>query len=428
MQRVFRTYWVEGRLAAVMLSFLFLVLVFGTSAFAQRVTVHHWLRGSDANYQFIEAQIAEFERQNPDIKIELVHVAPAEAHQKYLLAFVSNMEIDVLWTNPNENLQHYMTRGWLLPMNELVEKVDLPLDDFYPSVVDLARWEGELYGIPYAALPAPALIYNPDHFDQVGLTYPTESWTYEGEFLDAARKLTKDTSGDGIIDTYGFSRPVHGDTLTILAAFGGRVLSDDGTEIFVDRPEAVKALQFLDQLVNEYEVMRPDIGTAPFRAGQQGMVFDAYWTLPAYVNNMPEGTWRVTLPPQGPAGRYTVFYNGYYSLARNSANPEAAMRWIKYLVSEDVAKEWIRANLNPTAHATVNADPEFLAAEHHRAWIELYNIPPVPYTMPSNFRVGDATNAFEAVLTSILSRSTSIPQAVGQLRRALEAILSEPVQ
>lgn len=404
------------------------VLGFTSLALAERVTVHHWLRGSDANFRFIEEQVAEFERQNPDIQIELVHVAPAEAHQKYLLAFASNMEIDVLWTNPNENLQHYMTQGWLLPIDELVEKTGLNLSDFYPSVVDLARWEGRLYGIPYAALPAPALIYSPDHFDQVGLEYPTHDWTYTDQFLDAARKLTRNTSGDGVPETYGFSRPVHGDILTILAAFGGSVLSADGSEIHVDRPETVEALRFLDQLANEHAVMNPTIGTAPFRAGQQGMVFDAYWSLPAYVNHMAPRTWRVTVPPLGPSGRYTVFYNGYYSVARNSANPEAAVRWIKHLVSEDVARAWIRANLNPTAHAAVNADPEFLEAEHHRAWIELYNIPPVPYTMPANFRVAEATSAFEASLTEILNRSQSIPQAVAQLRQRLEAIMSDSVQ
>lgn len=393
---------------------------------AQQVTVYHWLRGSDANYRFIAEQIPEFERQNPDIRIELVHVIPATAHEQYVLAFASNLEIDVLWTNPNENLQHYMTSGWLLPLDELVEKVGLDLGDFYPSIVDLARWEGNLYGIPYAALPAPALIYNPGLFNEVGLSYPEASWTYEDQFLSAARRLTRDIDGDGVSDIYGFSRPVHGDTLTILAAFGGRVLSADGTEVLVDSPGTIKALEFLDSLVNQYRVMRPDIAAAPFRAGQQGMVFDAYWSLPAYVNNIDPSAWRVTMPPAGPEGRYMVFYNGYYSIARQSQNPEAAMRWIQYLVSEEVAKEWIRANLNPTAHAAVNSDPEFMAAEHHRAWIDLYTVPVIEYTMPANFRVNDAVQVFEAGLTSILSRTLSIGTAVATMKQQFEAILSEP--
>lgn len=409
---------------------ILITLLLTTSSLAQttQTTVHHWLRGSDANYAFIEQQIAEFERRNPDIRIELVHVAPAGANERYLLAFASNMEIDVLWTNPNENLQHFMTNGWLLPMDELTTKVGLDLGDFYPSVVDLARWNGELYGIPYAALPAPALIYNPNLFDQAGLSYPEPDWNYTDEFLDAARKLTRDTNGDGTTDIYGFSRPVHGDTLTILAAFGGGVLSPDGSEVLVDKPQTLEALEFLEAMVNEYGVMRPEIGTAPFRAGQQGMAFDAYWSLPAYVNNVDPSSWRVTMPPQGPEGRFTVFYNGYYSIARHSKNPEAAMRWIQYLVSEDVARAWIKANLNPTAHAAVNADPEFLAADHHRAWIDLYNIPVVPYTMPANFRVNDAVAVFEAGLTNILARSQSIPQAVGQMSQQLQAILAETVR
>ncbi|NLN27008.1 MAG: sugar ABC transporter substrate-binding protein [Firmicutes bacterium] len=395
---------------------------------AQQVTVYHWLRGSDANYNFIAAQIPEFERRNPDIKIELIHVIPATAHEQYMLAFATNMDIDVLWTNPNENLQHYMTSGWLLPMDDLVEKVGLDLGDFYPSIVDLARWEGNLYGIPYAALPAPALIYNPSMFDQVGLAYPDPNWTYENEFRDAARRLTRDVNGDGVSDIYGFSRPVHGDTLTILAAFGGRVLSADGTQVLVDSPGTIRALEFMDAMVNEYGAMRAEISAAPFRAGQQGMVFDAYWSLPAYVNNVDPGAWRVTMPPSGPEGRYMVFYNGYYSIARQSKNPEAAMRWIQYLVSEEVAREWIRANLNPTAHAAVNADPEFVAAEHHRAWIDLYSVPVIEYTMPANFRVNEAVSVFENGLTAILSRTQSIGTAVETMRQQLEAILAEPVR
>lgn len=87
--------------------------------------------------------------------------------------------------------------------------------------------EGHLWGVPHA-MNSIAILYNKDLFDEAGIDYPTADWTYE-EMFDIAKKLTKDTDGDGEMDIYGYALSpfITEGWLPAVLAGGGRPLSDD---------------------------------------------------------------------------------------------------------------------------------------------------------------------------------------------------------
>ena len=143
---------------------------------AQQVTVYHWLRGSDANYNFIAAQIPEFERRNPDIKIELIHVIPPRRTAVHA-GVATNMDIDVLWTT-RRKLAALHDGGWLLPMDD--RRVGLDLGDF---ILPSWAWPAgrNLYG-SCAALPAPTDLQS----EHVRSSRPVSDLTYENSFVTRA--------------------------------------------------------------------------------------------------------------------------------------------------------------------------------------------------------------------------------------------------
>ena len=63
------------------------------------------------------------------------------------------------------------------------------LDDYYPGSLDVSKYNGKLYGLPWIAQPV-MLYYNPALFNAAGISPPDESWTWD-TFKDAAKKLTK---------------------------------------------------------------------------------------------------------------------------------------------------------------------------------------------------------------------------------------------
>jgi multiple sugar transport system substrate-binding protein len=159
---------------------------------------------------------------------------------------------------------------------------DFALDDFPLVFTEALSSQGNLYGVPLQA-QARVLFYNPDLFDQAGLSYPRANWTLD-DFLDAALRLTE---GQEPGKQFGFL-PLNGDASDFrffLALQGAPVTGDDGNPR-LDSPEVVAGLRWYADLALTHGVMPfyPDSLPAPdwesqrlrFRLVREGKV--AMWT------------------------------------------------------------------------------------------------------------------------------------------------------
>ena len=88
-------------------------------------------------------------------------------------------------------------------------------------------------------------------FDEYGIAYPDWSWGRE-EYLSAARRMTADLDGDGLLDQWGCS--VDYWWQSYVYQNGGAVLSDDRGKCLLYQPAAYEGLQFMSDLVNKYHV------------------------------------------------------------------------------------------------------------------------------------------------------------------------------
>src|SRR5574344_1381713 len=191
--------------------------------------------GSESEIAILKPILSEFEKENPDIKVELVHI-PQNYFQKLQLLFASNLAPDVLFIN-NLYLPIYANANVL----EEITPNDINFKDFYPKSLQTLSYNNKLYAVPRDVSNL-VIYYNKDIFDKYKVPYPTKNWTFK-DFLSTAQKLTKDTNNDGKIDIFGIS--FEEDLLfyiPYLMSDGGGVLSDDLKTMIINSKQSQKGL------------------------------------------------------------------------------------------------------------------------------------------------------------------------------------------
>jgi multiple sugar transport system substrate-binding protein len=182
------------------------------------------------------------------------------------------------------------------------------------------------------------LYYNKDMFAQSGVPYPDETWDWN-TFLEAAKKLTKDTNGDGKIDQFGFSpEPWLDSFIYWIWENGGEIVSEDLKTCIINQPEAVEALQFIADMRTKYKVAPSVIATQQpgqgsvelMSAGKLGMYVNGSWMI-SELRKKAKFKWDVAPVPKGPKGRATVLFTVGMVIPTESRHPEEAWEFLKYL-------------------------------------------------------------------------------------------------
>lgn len=201
------------------------------------------------------------------------------------------------------------------------------VDDYFPSILDTATFDGEVYGLPWIAAPV-VTYYNQDMFDAAGLDYPSADWTWN-DFMETARVLTQDTDGDGETDQWGFISNGWPPPFIFIWQAGGTLISEDFQEAPIDSPEFIEGFEFfLDFTFNpEVSPSRETIAeqgfSEMFKAGRIGMFMGGAADDLDRVEGLPVGVVRVPAHPE--TGLHTTFaWNASTVINGNTDNPELA--------------------------------------------------------------------------------------------------------
>ncbi|GHU70448.1 hypothetical protein AGMMS49992_02790 [Clostridia bacterium] len=200
------------------------------------------------------------------------------------------------------------------------------------------------------------LYYNRDLFDAAGIEYPPATadgaWTW-AEFVEAAKKLTKDANGKTPNDegfnpndilTYG----AYVDTLSWMwpvfaASNGGGLVSADGSEILLDKPESIEAAQAIADLYLVDHVAPAPAAAASFPtldvtllSGQIAMATGGQWNIgTTLANSLADGlNYGVAVLPKF---KEAVTYNtgGPLVIFASTKQPDASMDFLKWYTQED---------------------------------------------------------------------------------------------
>lgn len=160
-------------------------------------------------------------------------------------------------------IRHLADRGFLMDLTPFVEKEGGAkfLAQWDQSALEMCKYKGKLHCLPDDLNPL-VLMYNTVHFKEVGLDpeKPPATWA---EFLDYAKKLTRDTDGDGKIDRWGvglIGARQEGLFMRFnpwLWGAGGDYLTPDSRRSALDTPESLEGFRWYVELFTRHKVVPP---------------------------------------------------------------------------------------------------------------------------------------------------------------------------
>ena len=120
----------------------------------------------------------DFEKENPDIKID-IQVSGWDDYWTGLEAAATGGSLpDTFWMHSN-NIYHYASNDQLLDLTDYIEKSDkVDMKNYPEDLGGIYNLDEKQYAIPkdYDTI---ALWYNKTMFDEAGVAYPGETWTWD---------------------------------------------------------------------------------------------------------------------------------------------------------------------------------------------------------------------------------------------------------
>jgi multiple sugar transport system substrate-binding protein len=322
------------------------VLVLGCSkkeapAAAQNITINHWFWADNPRYAGImQDMAADFNATNGKGITVVAEEYPWEGGK-----YSENLFTAAMGGGGPDTASWKLTATPLFTNNNLLAN----LDSFINSWADKSLIEDSLYETMRQASGTTSIYvmpwnvqvlyvyYRPSMFQAVGIDIPK---TYD-EFLEACKKLTRDTDGDGKIDVYGFGmRGAAGGQ----EPWGSFVQARGGNFKDFTTPQAIQGMNdFIALYTGGYvPPTAPADGFSQiignFKSGITAMTVHHTGSAGEMEATFGDDVSAFAFP--GDVGRWTSMGDTENVMFESCKNKEAAFAWLAYLATGKGQETW----------------------------------------------------------------------------------------
>ncbi len=390
------------------------------------ITLRFWHGFTGKDGEVMLELVRNFNRENPDITVTVQRMPWGTYYNKLFVAGLADRAPEVFVSHAGA-IPRLQRAEFIRPIDDLASgDHPLTLADFDARSLAAVRNEGHLYGVPLDVHPI-GLFYNRTLFhdagivDATGQPLPPRDWP---TFVDALRRLKRDTDHDGRIDQWGFA--FEGSSFNILVSwmtqFGGHLLSEDRQHATLVSPENIAALSLARQLVvDDKLVPSPEEETswASFLQGKVGMFFGGVFMLRSLETQTTIDYAAAPLPQFGP---YPAVWAESHVLCLprglDAKKTAAAWRFITYISDHSVT--WARGGQIPV-RASLRATPEFQSLTVPRIFAQQLDhvsyVPAVPY-------IFELQRELRIAFDDILRGAATPTEALTKAQRNVEAIIA----
>ncbi len=315
-----------------------------------------------ATRKAVETAVAQFQQENPGLKVKIITTPGKDYYVKSLTMLVGQVPVDVLWMGQGFGM--FAGRNALLDLTPYLASDPLP-GDTRAEVVDWYRRGEKLYGIPYG-IDVQAIAYNKDWFDAAGVPYPKADWTVD-EMLAIARELT-----DRRNDQHPFKSGLGLKDLDY-RYFGLSLLDADERHFALNTPTGVEWLKKNVALVHDEKLIPAGADTDTIDRlngflSQQTAMIDIYsWDISELRQRAPF-QWDIVAVATGRSGKRAAWASSAaFCIARSSKHPDASWKLLRHLTGAAFQRSTMQqtvptlASLHDEYRSAHPAPPEHLS-------------------------------------------------------------------
>lgn len=411
-------------LSGVVLIFMFTAFgLLAAGAFAAEKTTITVL-SSDDFAAFRKAAIPDFEKANPDIKVNLISVGYDQLHDKIVTALAGGatgfdvIDVDEIWT------AEFVEAGFLA---DVTDRVTAEMKKgIVPAGMNILTYQNRFWGLPMF-VDTKFFYYNNDLLAKAGFKTPPQTWA---EFVEQSKKLQeKKLVKYATIWGWGQHEGLICDVVSIFPAFGGRFIDPNG-KFVVNNPDNVRALQFMVDLLYKYKAADPASITADDRSMLNSFIagdvaFGLNWSFAWGIIDDPSqskvaGKVRLALMPGEKKKSASGAGSMGLEIASGSRQKDAAWKFIAFLAERQQQKnQAINYGALPIWQS-LYTDPE--VQKKHPALAEMSSQLKYAVSRPRLTWYSEFSRVLQLEVHNALTQNKSPKQALDDAQKEIERL------
>ncbi|MBG1245632.1 ABC transporter substrate-binding protein [Nostoc sp. NZL] len=412
----------------VFLATLLSIILFSWVALSQQPVILNLLMTAPDAQPWRQGLIRDFEAENPGIRINLVEGPNATnlLEDLYTSSFILGespydlINMDVIWTSK------FAAAGWLLPLGDRISKEELAA--FSSQDVEGGRYQDKLYRIPVRS-DVGMLYYREDLIKQAGLKPPE---TFDDLIRISQVLQKKDEVNWGYVWQGRQYEGLVAMFAEVLDGFGGFWVNADTLEVGLDRPETLRAIEFLRSTVRE-GVSPPGVTTYQeedtrrlFQSGQVAFLrsWPYAWPLAQAENSPIRGKIAIKPMVHAPGQTGAACLGGWgLGISKTSKHPEEAWKAIQYFTSREAQRRFILTAGYVPSRRELFTDPEIVAKyPHYPQLLEVVDNAVLRPPIAQYAQTSDILQRYlSAALSGRMNPERAMQAAAAETRRLLEA-------
>ncbi|MFW6210498.1 MAG: ABC transporter substrate-binding protein [bacterium] len=258
--------------------------------------------------------------------------------------------MDIAW------LPQFAYSGWLEPLDPYIEKDNPGMSGFFEGILkDVCTFNGNLMAIP-VSVDGGLLYYRKDIFEEEGIKGPPETWKELVDICTATKEKYIDAGIRWPVTPYFLWQGAQYEGL--VCNFLEFITSNNGNmdikngKMDLDTPENIRALQFMSDLINKYEIS-PENTFTEMKEEHSRIAFEQSrgifmrnwpyaWGIYNKKNNLLEGKVGIAPLPSFKNGKSASALGGWHAgISAYSEKKEESYKLLSFLASYGVQKGFV---------------------------------------------------------------------------------------
>lgn len=393
-----------------------------------------WINEENGNW---DKTVKAFEEEHPGINVNvnvLVENMDGNAGlQKLDLMASSGDKLDVMMFGNIQDIAKRASAGMITPLNSFIEKENLNLEEEYNMSAVPPTKDGEYHALP-TKLNAYAVMINKDHFEEAGLSIPTD-WTWD-DYKEYAKELTTEDRFGSYLHTWA---TMHHIVKMLGKPEENLLIKEDGSSNMND-PILKESLEL------RYELEQIDKSSEPYAniISQQMDYRQQFFTekvsmvpIPSYMVtewggydpdfNIAFAPWPKNTEDQEES--YTFYSADMMAIGESSEHKEEAYEFIRWMTTEGMLVQnkytpsWLNVDMNEVISDILKdtSNPEAVDAESLAYVLE--KTVPAQQFVPAEYMVEVVNNVFNPEVELYLLDEQDIDTTIENINKKVEEFI-----